>query len=411
MSKRTIPTLEGDNLEFDAPAKKLMTIGIIVGLLGLGSSFALGASRGDHLAAMLHSYLVAFAYFLAIALGALFFVTSQFLFRAGWSVLIRRVAEIIAATLPVFALLSLVIIIPTAMGNHHLYEWVDHELVARDPLLQHKEPYLNTPFFLIRMAVYFVFWGFLSWFFLGNSTRQDETGDWKLTRRMEILSAPGTLLYALTITFAAVDFLMALMPHWFSTIIGVYYFAASFGSGMAFLILAVRYLQSTGRLKTVNEEHFQDMGKLMFAFIVFWAYIAFSQYMLIWYANMPEGTQFYEVRQEGAWVSWSVGLLLIHFVIPFLGVMSRHVKRNRTGLLFWASWMLFAHWWDMIYLVKPSYAHHHHPGSLSLDVLDLTCMLGVGGFFVFAIGFVGRGRKLVPMKDPRLSESLAFENV
>lgn len=411
MGRRQIPTLEGDNLEFDAPAKNLITIGAIVGLLGLGASFALGATRGDHMAAFMHSYLVAFAMFLAIALGNLFFVTSQFLFRAGWSVLIRRVAEIIAGTLPVFALLSLVIIVPTAMGNYHLYEWVNPEIVANDPLVAHKEPYLNTPFFLVRMAVYFLFWGFLAWFFLGNSTKQDEDGDWKRTARMEIIAAPGTLLFALTITFAAVDLLMSLMPHWFSTIIGVYYFAGAFGSGMAFLILSVRYLQSTGRLKTVNEEHFQDMGKLMFAFIVFWAYIGFSQYMLIWYANMPEGTQFYKVREAGPWVYWSIGLLIVHFIIPFFGVMSKHVKRSRFGLLFWAFWMLFAHWWDMYYMVKPTYTYHNHLDTLGFDLLDLTCLLGVGGFFVFAIGFVGRGRKLVPMKDPRLSESLAFENV
>ena len=169
MGKRKIPTLEGDNLEFDAPAKTMMTVGIIAGLMGLGGSFALGASRGDHMAAFLFSYLIAFAFFLAIALGSLFFVTSQFLFRAGWSVLIRRVAEIIAATLPIFALLALVIIIPTMSGNHHLYEWVDHELMSSDPILAHKEPYLNTTFFMIRMVVYFVFWTGMSWFFLGNS--------------------------------------------------------------------------------------------------------------------------------------------------------------------------------------------------------------------------------------------------
>ncbi|MEO1173774.1 MAG: quinol:cytochrome C oxidoreductase, partial [Myxococcota bacterium] len=163
--------------------------------------------------------------------------------------------------------------------------------------------------------------------------------------------------------------------------------------------------------KTVNEEHFQDMGKLMFAFIVFWAYIGFSQYMLIWYANMPEGTQFYKVREAGPWVYWSIGLLIVHFIIPFFGVMSKHVKRSRFGLLFWAFWMLFAHWWDMYYMVKPTYTYHNHLDTLGFDLLDLTCLLGVGGFFVFAIGFVGRGRKLVPMKDPRLSESLAFENV
>lgn len=392
---------------------KLRTVGLALGVIGLGAGAGIGATQGDHWVGFFHSYLTAFCYFLAIALGGLWFVTLQHLTRAGWSVTVRRIAEFMASSLPWLAVLALPVIIPTVMGNHALYEWADPSIRAKDHILHHKEPYLNNTFFLVRMVVFFGFWALLSRFFLKSSTTQDKSGDAAITSKMERVAPVGMLLFALTLTYAAVDLIMSLMPHWFSTIIGVYYFAGAVMSCMATMILIAKYLQSKGKLEgIVTVEHFHDMGKLMFAFTFFWAYIAFSQFMLIWYANMPEGTMFYLPRQEGAWATFSLVLLFGHFIIPFVGVMSRHAKRKTGILMFWAIWLLVAHYIDMFYMVKPTLiaVHKWDAGQLHFSLMDPLCWVGLFGFFLAAIGTAMKNHNLVPVKDPRLSEALAFEN-
>jgi hypothetical protein len=398
-----------------AGGSKMMMIGLGLGVVGLGGAAALGAGAGDHFTGFLHSYLVAFCYFLAIALGGLFFVTLQHLTRAGWSVAVRRLAEVVAGSLPVLALLSLPIVLPTFLGSHALYHWADPAARAEevDHLLHHKAPYLNNTFFLIRMVVFFGFWSLLARYFLKNSVKQDETGDPALTSKQQVLAAPAMILFALTLTYGAVDLLMSLVPHWYSTIIGVYYFAGSMMSAMATVILLAKYLQRNGKLgDIVTVDHYHDLGKLMFAFTFFWAYIAFSQFMLIWYANLPEDTIWYAPRQEGQWIGFSIVLILGHFVIPFVGVMSRHAKRKTGVLAFWAVWLLVAHWVDMFYLVKPTLIIEHAAaaGSLHLSLMDPLCWVGVFGFFLAALGMGLKKHRLVPVKDPRLTESLAFEN-
>lgn len=392
---------------------KLFTVGLVLGVIGLGGAAGVGATQGDHWVGFFHSYLVAFCYFLAIALGGLFFVTLQHLTRAGWSVTVRRIAELMAGALPWLGVLSLPIVIPTVMGNHALYEWADATIRANDHILHHKEPYLNNTFFLVRMVVFFGFWSLLARFFLKNSTAQDTSGDAALTSKQERIAPVSMLLFALTISYGAIDLIMSLMPHWFSTIIGVYYFAGAVMSSMATIILISKYLQSKGKLKgIITVEHYHDLGKLMFAFTFFWAYIAFSQFMLIWYANMPEGTMFYAPRQEGQWVTFSVLLLFGHFIIPFIGVMSRHAKRKTGILAFWAVWLLGAHYLDMFYMIKPTLIaiHGMAPGQLHLSLTDPLCWIGMLGFFVAAVGSGMKKHRLVPVKDPRLSEALAFEN-
>ena len=392
---------------------KLLMVGLGLGVVGLGGAAALGAGQGDHFSQFMHSYLVAFCYFLAIALGGLFFVTLQHLTRAGWSVAVRRLAEVVAGTLPVLTLLALPIIIPAVMGSHALYHWADPAARVDDHMLHHKEPYLNNTFFLVRMVVFFGFWSLLARYFIKNSTRQDETGDPAITSRQQVMAAPAMIAFALTLTYGAVDLIMSLVPHWFSTIIGVYYFAGCVMSSMATLILLAKYLQSKGKLKDiVTVDHYHDLGKLMFAFTFFWAYIAFSQYMLIWYANIPEDTMWYAPRQQGQWIGFSVLLLFGHFVIPFVGVMSRHAKRRTGILMFWAVWLLAAHWVDMYYLVKPTLIIEHGAavGELHLTLMDPLCWIGVFGFFIAALGLGLKKHRLVPVKDPRLTESLAFEN-
>lgn len=403
--------LPQDNFSFEAAGGKLVKIAGGVGVVGLGASLGLGFTAGDGLRQFLHSYMLAFLFFMTIALGALFFVTIQYLTRAGWSATVRRLFELVAGALPVLGLLLLPVLVPTLMGNHELFSWVNEQKVAADHLLHHKAPYLNVPFFLVRVIIYFGFWSFLSHFFLRNSSRQDESGDPKLTSRMQAVAAPGMIAFALTLTFSSVDLVMSLSPHWFSTMIGVYFFAGAFMSGLAFVILFALGLQRSGHMtKVVTTEHYHDLGKLMFGFVFFWGYIAFSQFMLIWYGNIPEETEWYLHRMHGAWGVVSLVLLFGHFVIPFVGLISRHVKRNRAALGFWAGYLLVMHWIDLYWYVMPQ-LRPEDTHSAPFHVLDVTSFLGIGGIFLAAVAFMGKKRSLVAVKDPRLTEALSFENV
>ena len=421
MSAHQTPEINETELTFDQPAGKIMKIAGLVGIIGLALSFAIGNGQAhgdhpDHWAGFFYSYLVAFCYWLSICLGCLFFVTLQHLVKAGWSVVVRRLAEFVAAAIPALLVLSLPILVPLMMGDHTLYHWNDHSLLATDPLLEIKEPYLNMPFFIGRCFFYFLFWTALSQFMLRNSIKQDAEGGVKHTNLMQLASAPSMLVLALTITFAAVDYIMTLQYHWFSTIIGVYFFAGAFMSANSVLVLMARGLQSQGRItKLVNVEHYHDLGKLMFAFVFFWGYIGFSQFMLIWYANMPEGTQFYLPRQQGEWVTFMRILIIGHFFIPFPGLISRHAKRRLKILTGWAVYLLIFQYMDLYYLIMPARTAHGDghgadPAVVSLSILDLTTWLGVGGIFVAAVAWNLRGKQLAPVKDPRFGECMAHEN-
>ena len=200
---------------------------------------------------------------------------------------------------------------------------------------------------------------------------------------------------------------MTLEPKWYSTIFGVYFFAGAVVSFNSFLALALMWLQGQGRLeKSVTVEHYHDIGKMMFAFTAFWAYIAFSQFMLIWYANIPEETEWYHMRSHGPWGTVSYAMIALNFVIPFFGLLSRSIKRNKKTLAFWAVWILCVHWLDMFWLVKPHYDSHH----VAFGIQDLLCTLGMLGLFVGAMAWRAQKMTLVPVKDPRLPRSLAFEN-
>lgn len=375
----------------------------VVGLVMLGASAAIGLSSADGVGRLMHSYLVAFAFFLSLALGAQFFVQLHHLTRAGWSVVARRFAEGIAGTFPLMALLA----IPLLLGMRDLYHWAHPGAADHDALLQHKSPWLNPSFFAVRIVVYFAIWNLLSHFFIKKSFDQDRTGDPKLTFQMERFSAPAMVLFALTLCFAAFDLLMSLDPHWYSTMFGVYYFAGSAVAFFATLPIMTGLAQRSGRLtRAITPEHFHDFGKLIFAFTVFWAYIAFSQFMLIWYGNIPEETVWYIRRMSGGWGGMSLLLLFGHFVIPFALLISRTAKRRLGVLTAGAVWVLIMHYVDVYWLVMPE----ARGGSPTPGLLDVTCFLGVGGLFVAGVAYRLRRHALVPERDPRLRESLAFEN-
>ncbi len=393
-----------DNIQIGDEAKSLGKLALGVGGVSLLAAIGLGGGpMGEQFQA---SFLVAFMYVLAIALGVLWFVTIQHLTNAKWSVVVRRVAEIIAACQPVIVGLFLLVLLPMLTGHSHLYEWLDPVKTAENHAIAHKAGYLNLKFFLIRSAVYFGFWWVLSSYFLKESIAQDSSGKHEINKKLQAVSAPAMILFALTLTFCAIDLIMSVDPEFFSTIFGVYYFAGAVSSAYSFLALALMWLQGKGRLLTsVNREHYHDLGKMMFAFVIFWSYIAFSQYMLIWYGDMPEETHWFKARFAGDWaiVSWT--LLVCHFAIPFFGLMSRHVKRNRKTLAFWAVWLLVIEYVDIYWLVMPS-IH----ADLEPSLVDLLAWVGATGVFLGYVALSTAGKNLVPTKDPRLSDSLAFEN-
>ncbi|MCA9754721.1 MAG: quinol:cytochrome C oxidoreductase [Candidatus Eisenbacteria bacterium] len=392
-----------DNWVLGGAADGVFRIGLVIGILGLAASFFLGFGQGN-VERFYSAWLVSFGFFLAMSLGALFFVLAQHLTGATWSVVVRRLAEAVSTNLG----LMLIFFIPVALGLKTLYPWADPEVMAHDALLQSKQGFLNTNFFYIRTAIYFVVWIAASQYFFRRSVSQDETGSVGTTLGLEKTAAPVTLLFAVTTTFASFDYFMSLEPHWFSTMFGVYYFAGSLFSFFAFLPLMVIFAQSKGRaVHTITKEHFHDMGKWMFAFTVFWAYIGFSQYFLIWYANIPEETGWFYVRQNNGWATISWLMLIGHFIIPFFGLLPRWVKKTRMTLVVWAIWMLAMHWFDLFWLIVPN----ANPNGIPWHPLYLTCFLGIGGIYFATIALTLKNKSMIPAKDPRLPDSLAFENV
>lgn len=383
------------------PWARLPAAGLGLFVLGLATAFAVGRQSPERFFA---AWLIAFVFFLTLALGCLYFVLMHTAAQGGWGVVVRRVAENAAGTLPLFALLFL----PVALGLPYLYPWSHPDAATSDALLRWKRPYLNPSFFYVRAAAYFVVWSAVASWFLRLSYRQDRAPDEALAARLRRWSGPLLIPVGLTHTFAAFDWLMSLDPRWYSTIYGVYSFSGALVAAMAFLAIVAVAMRRAGLLPGVfSAEHFHDLGKLLFTFTVFWAYIAFSQYLLIWYGNIPEETIWYRRRLEGPWLALSVALAVGHFVVPFFFLLPRAAKRNPTALVGAAAWMLLMHFMDVFWLVAPDV-----PGQGAFPgILEGAALLAVGGAFLAAFGWLLRGHPLVPVGDPRLPESMAFENV
>jgi hypothetical protein len=389
-------------------------------LLGLAAAFG----WNDH--SFFPSYLVGYMGVLGIVLCALFFTMVQHITRAGWSVTVRRLAENIAWTIGPM----LVLFVPVFLGRHHIYHhWMGADLLE-DHVLAGKSAWLNEPFFLIRVGIYFAIWIGLAWYFRGKSLEQDETGDARISLRLSRLAAPSLLLFALSISFAAFDWIMSIDPHWFSTIFGITYFAGGYMAFLAFAILLAKWLGRRGYLAdAITVEHYHDLGKFLWAFMVFWTYTNFSQYMLIYYANLPEETIWFAQRAVHGWGAVGVILIVGHFLFPFAFGMSRHVKRNGVTLGVFAGLMLVIHNIDMQFLILPSAAAHGgedaargaaEPAGFGAQLGEYLHTIGWADFgcFVGLLAIVAgltilnvRRTCLVPARDPRLPESLHFENL
>jgi len=351
------------------------------------------------------SYLTAFLYALSLCLGSLFFVLIQHAGRAAWSVVVRRTAEHLAGVLPWMAILF----IPIFLWRHDLYHHWMGAHAHDDPILAGKAAFLNEGFWIQRAALYFIAWAVMGWFLRRKSIQQDLVGGTKATYALERWSYRFIPIFAFTLTFAAFDWAMSLDPHWFSTMWGVYYFAGAVVSGFAIITVITIAQLRTGLVgEYVNIEHIHDLGKLVFAFTIFWTYIAFSQYFLIWYSNIPEETSWFHHRTGNSWETLGVILILCHFVLPFIFLLSRWRKRNWKTLLPAAIWMLCFHYLDLYYMVMPASPEGHH--GLSLSVSDILCVIALTGVTIGVALINMRGNKLVPVQDPRLPEALAHVN-
>ena len=410
---------------------RTIPIALIVGAVGIGLAFFLSGLNPSR---FLYNYLVAFCFVLSISLGCLFFVTIMHLTRAGWSATVRRVAELYAmCTLPLF-LLFLPILLTVISGTDTVYSWnvpgytihggspeADAEIAAlassavseRPPLEQLKAAFLDKWFFTGRIIVYFLVWGGMAFFFLRNSLAQDVTGDKKLTARNQAFSAPFMILFAASIVFASFDIEMSLSPLWFSTMFPVYFFAGAFLSALCTIMLTCLWLQRTGRVTDeITIEHYHDLGKLMQGFVIFWGYIAFSQFLLIWYANIPEETFWYDLRiNQPGWKGLSLILLVGHLFIPFFLLMGRGLRRNKILLTISAVFILCMHWVDHYWLVMP----HLNPGENEFTLsgigflTGISCLVGMIAVYIALFCLVTRNRPLVPLQDPRLGEALNHE--
>lgn len=377
---------------------------IFAGVAVVGLAMA-GAGASSNIQRFAHAYLTAFSWGVTIAIGCLFFVLIQHITNAGWSVVVRRIPEHGMSTLPVFGLLF----IPVIALKDHLYgSWMDHARAEADHIIHAKTAYLNFTFWLVRAIACFAIWSLLAFRLGGLSLQQDKSKEPELTNKMVATSAPGIFLFALTTTVAGIDWVMSLQPTWYSTMFGVYIFSGAVVSMFALLMLLFSRANGAGLLKgSVTEEHFHDLGKLLFAFIFFWGYIAFSQYMLCWYANIPEETEFFLHRGQHGWETLSWILVFGHFAVPFLLLLSRHPKRRWPFLReIVSAWILLVHFFDLYWLVMPNIDQHFHFDPLQ----DIGSLLFIAGVF-FAVLFRRiSSNPLVPAGDPRLHRSLRFEN-
>jgi hypothetical protein len=422
--------------------KKAGIVGV-VGLAAAAYAFVANPQRASF------SYLFAFFFFLSLGLGALFFVMIHHITRSGWSVSIRRVAEFFMVGLPVFAIL----VLPVIVNMGRLFPWLHdeasfhrehasmvaepragahggkHEITASSPIeqkkaeklaraheehereaLHDKKFYLTRPFFLARAVFYVAVWTWLALRFFRFSTDQDKSKKPENTVAAQRLAPGGLMLFAITLTFAGFDWLMSLAPMWYSTIFGVYVFACSVMAFYSTLLIVTLAMRRSGLLgDAVNVEHFHDLGKLLFGWLVFWAYISFAQFFLIWYSNIPEETFYYHLRWDengGTWRAISLAVMVLHFAVPFWFLMSRNIKR-RTGLLACAAVLLLVmQIVEMYWIVLPNF------GKLDTAHLwmDLACFLGVGGIYLAAVFRAMEGNALIPVGDPRLVRALKFEN-
>jgi hypothetical protein len=346
------------------------------------------------------AYLIGWTFWTGISVGSLALLMLQHMTGGGWGLVIRRVLEAATRTLPMMA----VLFIPVILGSQWLYDWTHHEELAQHPVVQFKAPYLNLPFFTIRAIVYFGVWITLAFFLNRWSLLQDRTAEVRYTKNMRVLSGPGMIALIFTVTFASIDWYMSLEPEWFSTIYGFIFVASWSLSALAFVIAAMATLVKDEPLRRIVQPlHFQDLGKLLLALVMLWAYFAFSQYLIIWSGNLPEEIVYYLQRTHGMWGAVIVGIFLLHFAAPFLFLLSRDLKRDPSRLMMVALLVLLMRMIDLLWMLVPAFHGHNWVW------LDAIALIAFGGLWLGIFAWQLGKRSLIPINDPQFESVMATD--
>ncbi|MEW5959607.1 MAG: hypothetical protein AB1801_17930 [Chloroflexota bacterium] len=371
--------------------QRALVVGVLALIVTVAGAFI--SSRQQ----FFQSYLLGYLFWVHVALGCVAVVMVHHLVGGAWGFGIRRFLESGAMTLPLMALLF----VPLIFGLGQLYLWAQPDQVAQFELLQHKAAYLNVPFFIGRTALYFVIWIGLAYLLNRWSLQQDKTGEPALNNRLKSLSAGGLILYVLTVSFASFDWMMSLEPKWFSSIYGVLFIA---GQALVTVALAIILMSVIGKSEPLahwtSAARYNDLGNFLLAFVSFWAYIAFSQFLIIWSANLPEEIPWYISRTNGGWQWVALGLILFHFSLPFALLLSRRVKRQAQILTGIAVFVVLMRLVDLFWLVAPAF----HAGQIHVHWLDVAAPIGIGGIWIAFFIWQLKGKSLLPLHDPRFQE-------
>lgn len=400
---------------------RALVVGLVFTVIGVVLAYALGSSSGyGGITHVFRSYLVGFVFCTGLSVGSLAWLSLGHMTGGAWALTSRRLFEAATRTLPLCAVMFVPIIVslfvhePAEGGHtHSLYEWSDPAIVAGDPALQHKKIYLNPLFFIVRAVIYFVVWFYFSWKLNRWSLEQDASGDPRIRRKMQDISGPVILLFGLTVTFAAVDWGMSLEPHWFSTIYGLIIMTGWGLAALAFMIVAASFLSRREPMaEAYNAVHFHDWGKLMLALVMLYAYFAFSQFLIIWAGNLPEEIPFYLRRLRGGWEYAGLAVVLFHFALPFVLLLSRPRKQRAVSLRRVAVLMLFMRVFDLVFFFAPSV---HQGGEAAFGTRDLVTSfvpmfamaIGLGGIWLWYYFGQLASRPLLPLGAPDLDKALA----
>jgi hypothetical protein len=371
---------------------------LIVGIVALLACIIGAVFQSDQ---FFRSYLFSYLFYLGLTLGCLALLMLQYLSGGGWGIVIRRITEAASRTIPWLAALF----IPILIGVPKLYVWSHPEAVQADPLLQHKHLYLNFTFWWIRALCYFGGWWLFMYLLNKWSHQQDTEGRDLKARRLQLLSGPGLMFYGFSITFAAVDWVMSLNPHWYSTIYGLLFLAGQGLSALAFCVALLVILSADGGplQGVIGPTHFQDLGKLLLTFTMLWAYFAFSQLLIIWSGNLVSEIPWYLQRMKGGWQWIGLALVAFHFALPFALLLSRTLKRAGRTLVRIAALIIFMRFVDLFWMVSPDASK----SGFHIHWMDILAPIGIGGLWLAVFLFQLRKWPLLPVRDPHLADAIA----
>ena len=377
--------------------KRVSTLALAVGALFLALFvFGLLIDRAQ----FFHAYLVGFIFWIGITIGSMALLMLQHLTGGAWGLIIRRVLEAATRTLP----LMLILFLPILLRLNLIYPWTNRAEMDQVPALREKAAhYLNPAFFTVRALVYFAIWLLMMWLLNAWSLEHDRTANGRVLKRLQMMSGPGLGLLIITITFAAIDWVMSLDPAWSSTIFGLIFVASWSLSALAFGILVMSWLARREPMNAVvRTSHFHDWGNLLMALVMLWMYFAFSQYLIIWSGNLPEETVWYVARKHGGWGVIALGIVILQFAFPFLTLLSRAAKKSPQKLGMLALLILIMRVVDVIWLIEPSFNRER----FHLSWMDLAAPVAIGGLWIATFAWQLQKRSLVPVNDPQLEQAL-----